>query len=175
MKKFAVLICALILLLTGCSSKKSNQNACRISVNTGNKEVQIKEIDVSKDNLLEKSINEDTDFDMEKKIFSALLDGKISAKMNDEVTLKFDKKYDDVIVYDHLLTKDGYSYFNRSINQYNLKVDNDTAKIKLSEHPAKALSSDSSFLETGEIRGFRIVFQDSDEKYEYAFLINIEK
>lgn len=175
MKKFSILICTLILLLTGCSFKKTTQNVCRISVNTGNEKVQVKEVDVNTDNLLKKNTTDDTDFEAEKRIFSSLFDIKTSANINNEITLKFDKKYENVIVYDHLLTKDGCSYFNKSINQYDLTLDNDTAKIKLSEHPAEALSSDSSFLETEEIRGFRIVFEDSDEKYEYSFLINIKK
>lgn len=175
MKKFSFVICILALLLTGCSLNKSVENSNHISAYIDDTEVKLQQVDISTDNLLENNTNDNTDFEAEKKIFSPLLDSKTNAEINDEITLKFDKKYQDVIVYDHLLTEDGCSYFNKSINQYNLTLDNDTAKIKLSEHSALLLSSDSSFLKTGEIRGFRIVFEDSDDKYEYSFLIKVKK
>ncbi len=174
MKYFVFIMCSFILLLTGCSNK-SVQDTPRVSVEIRNQKVELQQVDIETDNLLDKDVTADVDFDTEKKIFNSLLDNKISAEFNDEITFKFDKEYQEVIVYDHLLSESGCSYFNKSINQYSLTIDDDTAKIKLSEHPAKALSSDLSFLKSGEIRGFRIILRDSEERYEYAFVINIKK
>ncbi len=174
MKNFVFIMCSLILLLTGCSNK-SVQDTPRVSVDVRNQKVELQQVDIETDNLLDKDVTADVDFDTEEKIFNSLFDNKISAEFNDEITFKFDKEYQEVIVYDHLLSESGCSYFNKSINQYSLTIDDDTAKIKLSEHPAKALSSDLSFLKSGEIRGFRIILRDSEERYEYAFVINIKK
>lgn len=174
MKNFVFIMCSLILLLTGCSNKPV-QDTSRVSVDICNQKVELQQVDIETDNLLDKDVSADVDSDSEKKIFNSLLDNKISAELNDEITFKFNKEYQEVIVCDHLLSESGCSYFNKSINQYSLTIDDDTAKIKLSEHPAKALSSDSSFLKSGEIRGFRIILQDSEARYEYAFVINIKK
>lgn len=177
MKKLSFLICVLVLLLAGCSSQKSTKDNFQVSAYIGNKQIKLQQVDVNTDDLLDKDVDQDINFDTEKKIFTPLFDNKTIAKFDDEITVEFEKEYENAIVYDHLLTEDGYGCFNRSINQYDLTIDSDThtAKIKLSEHPAAALSSDSSFLTDQEIRGFRIVLQDSSKTFEYAFIINIVK
>lgn len=174
MRSFLLIMCSLILLLTGCSNK-SIQDASQITAEICNQKIGLQQVDIEKDNLLDKDVSADVDFDTEIQIFNSLLDNKISAEFDDEITFNFNKEYQEVIVYDHLLSENGCSYFNKSINQYSLTIDDDSAKIKLSEHPAVTLSSDSAFLKSGEIRGFRIVLQDSEERYEYAFVINIKK
>ena len=175
MKKLSFLICALVLLITGCSIQKSTKDSSQVSAYLGDKKIELQQVDVNTDDLIDKAADQDINFDTEKKIFSPLLENKTNAKFDDEISIKFDKKYDNAIVFDHLLNEDGHSFFNKSINQYDLKIDNNTASIKLSEHPALALSSDSSFLANQETRGFRIVLKDSDKTYEYAFIINIKK
>ncbi len=155
---------------------KDVEETPQVSVCLGNTNISLKQIDINEDELININENENTNFDSEKKIFSSMLDNSTNAKLNDEVVLNFDKEYQEVTVYDHLLNDDGYSYFNKSINQYNLSINNDIGTIILSEHPALTLSSDSTFLKDKELRGFRIVIKTSDKVYyEYAFTLKLTK
>lgn len=174
MKKFLLVIFCIALLLAGCSNEIVRETTVPSAL-INNQKVELKPIEIDTDSLIDNDVNDNVDFDAEKRIFGNLIDSKATAEFNDQITFELDKDYQKVMIYDHLLSEKGCSYFDKSINQYSLSIDDHNAIMKLSEHPAIALSSDSSFLKTEEIRGFRVVLQDSEGMHEYAFVINVKK
>jgi hypothetical protein len=180
MKNLCFLVMVLIIALnfTGCSSKSNlkeiNENSL-IGVTIGDKLVKLDKIDANDDRLLDNNISNDTDFEMEKNIFSPLLQDVQTFSSNSELKIKLNNRedYDDIIIYDHLLNEDGCSYFNRSINKYDFKNKEDLNVI-LKNHPSKFLSSDSNFLIDGEERGFRVILKNKETITEYVFAVHLK-
>lgn len=179
MNKLFILVTILIASLNfiGCSSsklKEMDENSF-LNIAIDDKVMKVNKIDANDDKLLDNTISDDTDFDMEKTIFNPLLSNIQTFPTNSElkIKLKSEEKYDEIIIYDHLLNEDGCSYFNHSIYEYNF-YNNDDLNLILKNHPSKVLSSDSNFLIDGEERGFRIILKNKEKKIEYAFVIYLK-
>lgn len=168
----AILISVLpvaLIFLSGCSSDSS---AISAEVRINGQSIYLAEVAADSDTLIGRRAEDDTDFDMEYLIFQPLLqnDEMPSAKIGENIGIKITGDYDSAVLYDHLLDSGGRSIFNRNITETALESD---SVITLSHHIGESLSSDSSFVESEHIRGFRIVIFKDDVPTEYAFTVYV--
>jgi hypothetical protein len=165
----------IVILFTGCQNNNNNNTALIVKVN--GKPVNLSQVDVSKDTLISRKVDQDVDFRVEQSIFSPLMQdsNKVYAKESDNIKITFGTLPNRAILYDHLLQDDGKSYFNRSIVEHNITKDRKTIEIPINAHPSAMLSSDSNFLKDGSIRGFRLVTKTGKLTQEFAFVIHLTK
>ncbi|MCL2054291.1 MAG: hypothetical protein FWG90_07665 [Oscillospiraceae bacterium] len=177
MKKIYIALMILSFSLGGCLEKGDSAVEPLVSVIINGQEIFLHEIDAESDTLINRKVFEDTDTKMEQSIFLPIIE---SGEMNNaslkdmiKITVNSDA-YNSIILYDHLITEEGRSYFNRSIAEHNLNIENKAAVMQIEPHFSRMYSSDFNFLADGSIRGFRLVLMDEAEMLEYAFAVRLD-
>lgn len=169
--KLAVLLIILsaVLIQAGCKSSGP------VSVLVNGENVVLAEIDAANDTLLDRKPDEGIDFELEKSIFAPLLNEAevVPVPLGSIIEINFEKDFDSVILYDHLLKEDGSSYFDRMIAENVISLKDNQALLKLSEHVSEFLASDSELFKDGSIRGFRLVAKSGEDIQEYAFAVYV--
>lgn len=170
------MIVFLLFSLTGCNTKAqfSEKELPKVTIKVNGQTLVYNVVDVSKDTLISKKVDEDVDFSVEKSIFLPLIQNsktKVYANIGDTIEITFNNLPDSAELYDHLLNEDGKSYFNRSIVKHKIPLDKKIVGIDFAQHSSLALASSSNILEKDLIRGFRLVTKTGNNTSEYAFII----
>jgi len=175
-----LMIICVIIMQAGCKNNEpeSKSNPANVVVTVAGQNIKLTEIDAEKDTLIDRKIDEDIDFEMEKSIFLPLLKDEKGSSVNlgniIEITFADTEQIDRIVLYDHLLQENGTSCFNRMILEYELELNDNKATFELIQHISCVFASSTEFLKDGSIRGFRLVMRSGGNISEYAFVIYVK-